>query len=47
MAQVHTTAALGVDGATLDPSAVDALRATFRGPLLQPGDAGYEETRQV
>jgi FAD/FMN-containing dehydrogenase len=47
MAQVHTTATMGVDGATLDPSAVDALRATFRGPLLQPGDADYEETRQV
>jgi FAD/FMN-containing dehydrogenase len=47
MAQVHTTATMGVDGATLDPSAVDALRATFRGPLLQAGDADYEETRQV
>ena len=44
----------GVDIVTLSggthrlaPDALQALRASFRGPLLTPGDAGYEETRQV
>ena len=32
---------------TLVPEALDAFRAGFRGPLLAPGDAGYDETRQI
>jgi FAD/FMN-containing dehydrogenase len=32
---------------TLDDSAVQALAATMRGPLLQPGDPGYDEARTV
>lgn len=32
---------------TLSPRAVDALKAGLRGPLLLPGDPGYEESRTV
>src|SRR3954467_1861819 len=31
----------------LDDSAVESLRASLRGELLCPGDAGYEEARQI
>ena len=29
------------------PTVVEELKATFRGPVLLPGDSGYEEVRQV
>jgi FAD/FMN-containing dehydrogenase len=32
---------------TLTETAVDALRATFRGPLVGPGDADYDAARSV
>jgi FAD/FMN-containing dehydrogenase len=32
---------------TLAPEAVDAFRAAFRGPLLFPSDAGYDEARSL
>ena len=32
---------------TLDESAVQALAATMRGPLIQPGDPGYDAARTV
>jgi FAD/FMN-containing dehydrogenase len=37
------------DGANtvLEDAAVQALKAGLRGPLLSPGDAGYDETRRV
>jgi FAD/FMN-containing dehydrogenase len=31
----------------LDATAVAGLRAGLRGPLLVPGDAGYDETRAI
>jgi FAD/FMN-containing dehydrogenase len=31
----------------LDEASVEQLRSSLRGPLLRPGDAGYEEARQV
>src|SRR5262245_46673238 len=33
--------------AQVSDAAVDALRAEFRGALLRPGDAGYEDARRV
>ena len=38
----HTGERLG-----LDRRAVDELRATFRGELVAPGDAGYDQHRRV
>jgi FAD/FMN-containing dehydrogenase len=32
---------------TLDDKAVDDLRASFRGELIRPGEAGYEQHRRV
>jgi len=32
---------------TIDEAAVDALRARFRGDLIQPSDAAYDEQRRV
>jgi FAD/FMN-containing dehydrogenase len=32
---------------TIDEAAVGAFREQLRGPLLQPGDAGYDEARRV
>src|SRR5215210_1899625 len=32
---------------TLDETAVQGLAASMRGPLLQPGDAGYDEARTL
>lgn len=31
----------------LDETSVEQFRSSLRGPLLRPGDAGYEEARQV
>ncbi len=36
-----------VEARTIDASAVEALRARFRGALLRPGEEGYEEARRV
>jgi hypothetical protein len=38
---------MDVNTSSLDRSAATALRAQLRGPLLLPGDAGYEERRRV
>jgi FAD/FMN-containing dehydrogenase len=35
------------EAATLDGAAVDAFRASLRGPLISPGGPGYDETRKV
>jgi FAD/FMN-containing dehydrogenase len=32
---------------TMDGGAIEGLRAALRGPLLQPGDAGYDAARMV
>lgn len=32
---------------TISPEALAAFRAEFHGPLLEPGDPGYEEARQI
>ena len=32
---------------TMQQDAVQDLKATLRGPLLQPGDTGYDEARQI
>jgi hypothetical protein len=34
-------------GKVLEDAAVQAFRAGLRGPLLPPGDVGYDETRKV
>ena len=34
-------------GASLDESAIEALRADFGGDLIRPGDAGYDERRRI
>ena len=31
----------------LDPAAAEVLRARLRGPLLRPGDPGYDEARAI
>ena len=38
-----------LDGATkrLAPEALQAFRTAFRGPLLLPGEAGYDDARQI
>src|SRR5258706_9089950 len=33
--------------ATLDPAAIQALRTSLRGPVLAPGDEGYDAARKV
>jgi FAD/FMN-containing dehydrogenase len=33
--------------ATLDPAAIQTLRTRLRGPLLEPGDEGYDAARKV
>ena len=40
MEQQHTTV-------TLEETAIQELASHLRGTLLRPGDAGYEEARQV
>ena len=35
------------DSVTLDGSAVESLKAELRGPLLFPGDGGYDTSRTV
>lgn len=42
-------AATRLDGSSgpLDPSDLEQLRASLRGPLLLPGDAGYDTARRV
>jgi FAD/FMN-containing dehydrogenase len=35
------------DTLPIDDAALETLRTDFRGPLLQPGDEGYDSTRQV
>ena len=41
---VKTTAGRDID---LNPSSLDDLKARLRGPVLRPGDAGYDESRSV
>jgi len=36
-----------VDKGSIEPTAIDALRARFRGALLRPGEEGYDEGRRV
>jgi FAD/FMN-containing dehydrogenase len=38
-----------LDGATraLSPEALQAFRTSFRGPVLLPGEAGYDDARQI
>lgn len=38
-----------LDGAetTLDPEVMTRFRAAFRGPILQPGEPGYDDARQI
>lgn len=38
-----------LDGATkrLAPDVLATFRAAFRGPLLRPGEAGYDDARQI
>jgi len=31
----------------LAPEELAAFRAAFRGPILRPGDAGYDDARQI
>ena len=35
------------DFGTIDPASVEAFRGSFRGNLICPTDAGYEEHRRV
>ena len=35
------------DATTVSPEALAAFRAEFHGPLLEPGDPGYDEARQI
>ncbi len=35
------------NGITLDETAVAAFQGSLRGTLLQPGDSGYDEARQL
>ena len=31
----------------VNPSAVQDFKASLRGPLLQPGEAGYDDARKI
>src|SRR5215831_16976098 len=46
MTDMRITTTTGAD-AILDGAAVDGFRASLRGSLFCPGDAGYDETRKV
>jgi hypothetical protein len=46
MGELRVTSNTGAD-AVLGEGVVDALRASLRGPLLCPGDAGYDEARTI
>src|SRR6201984_2647473 len=46
MTDLRITTISGTD-AILEEAAVQALRANLHGPLLCPGDAGYDEARKV
>jgi FAD/FMN-containing dehydrogenase len=46
MTDLRITTTSGAD-AILEDAAVQALRANLHGPLLCPGDAGYDEARKV
>ena len=47
MTQAQSTATTSAGTAVLDPTAVDELRETVRGPVLSPQNTGYEEARQL
>ncbi len=47
MTEVQQTTATGANTARLDEAVVQAFKASLRGPLLGPSDAGYDEVRQV
>ena len=42
--QVTTTSGTSM---VLDEAAVQGFKTSLRGPLLRPGDAGYDDVRQV
>src|SRR6516225_704037 len=46
MTDLRVATTTGAD-AILDRAAVEGFRASLRGPVLRPGDAGYDETRKV
>src|SRR3954453_7732819 len=46
MTDLRITTSDGGD-AILEEAAVQGLKASLHGPLLQPGDAEYDETRKV
>src|SRR4051812_19718533 len=46
MTDLRITTSDGAD-AILEEAAVQGLKASLHGPLLQPGDAEYDETRKV
>ena len=49
MSPTNAVPAVGLDGKpiSLAGGAVDALRASLRGPLLRAGDPGYDESRTI
>jgi FAD/FMN-containing dehydrogenase len=46
MADVGLIATTGTE-TRLDDATIDAFRASLRGPLLRPGDGGYDEARRI
>jgi hypothetical protein len=46
MTDIHIATADGTSN-VLEKATVRAFAAGLSGPLLSPGDAGYEETRKV
>jgi hypothetical protein len=46
MVDLQVTTLDGLD-AVLDEAKVAEFQAALRGPLIQPGDEGYDEQRQV
>ena len=46
MSDLLATATEGPD-TMLDEAGVEALRASLRGPLLRPGEAGYDDARRI
>ena len=46
MADLRTTTTSGSDTIVAEAT-VQAFKTSMRGPLLRPGDVGYDEARQV